>query len=241
MERNLTRIAAPEGLRYAALFTNAPGKQAYPLNLKQSCSYGELAGRLHVCLDKAPDDDRRFHLDCSHLVDAPLRYIEPFLEHRKKDFDYVKSVGNELKLKIDDLLPKTKPEYGNCHGDHHGGNVNVDKNGNMTLYDFDCYGYGWRAYDIAVFLWQGAFNWSRAGKAKRTRRWNAFLKGYATARTLGTRELEATNVFVPIRHIWLMGLHTHGAEAWGRGWLNDHYFDENVTFIKRWIEYYKIL
>ena len=138
----LTRIAAPEGPRYAALFTNAPGKQAYPLNLKQSCSYGELAGRLHVCLDKAPDDDRRFHLDCPHLVDAPLRYIEPFLEHRKKDFDYIKGVGNELKLKIDDLLPKTKPEYGNCHGDRHGGNVNVDKNGNMTLYDFDCYGYG---------------------------------------------------------------------------------------------------
>ena len=32
------------------------------------------------------DDDGRFHLDCSHLVDAPLCHIEPFLEHRRKDF-----------------------------------------------------------------------------------------------------------------------------------------------------------
>ena len=58
----LTRIAALEGVRYAALFTGAPGRQA-DLNLKQICSYGELAGRMHLCLDKAPDDTRRFHLD----------------------------------------------------------------------------------------------------------------------------------------------------------------------------------
>jgi Ser/Thr protein kinase RdoA (MazF antagonist) len=78
-------------------------------------------------------------------------------------------------VRINDLLPRKKPEYGNCHGDHHGYNVNIDKNGTMTVFDFDCYGYGWRAYDISVFLWNRSFDWSRTATAKRTRRWNAFL------------------------------------------------------------------
>lgn len=238
----LTQIAAPEGVRYAALFTGAPGKKIR-MDTRNSGSYGELVGRIHVCLDKAPDDDRRFHLDLSHLIDEPLRHVEPFLEHRRKDFDYIKGVGNELKLKVNGLLPKTRPEYGNCHGDHHGGNVHIDKDGDMTLYDFDCYGYGWRAYDIAVFLWSqtSGDDWSAKAKSRRTRRWNAFLRGYSRVRTLSTHELEATRVFVPIRHIWLLGLHTQGAETWGRGWINDGYFDFHIKFIKRWIEYYKIL
>ena len=138
----LTPIAAPEGVRYAALFTNAPGK-GVDWNAKNSCSYGELVGRIHVCLDKAPD-----------------------------------SVSDD---------------------------------------------------------------WSAKAKSKRTRRWNAFLNGYSKVRTLGTHELKATNIFVPIRHIWLLGMHTQLAETSGRGWFDDGYFDFHLRFIKRWLEYRKIL
>ena len=238
--RYLNRIAAPEGVRYAALFSNAPGKQVN-LNIKQSCSYGELAAQVHACLDKTPDDPRRFHLNSSHFIDEPLQHIGPFLDHRKEDFDYLDRVGRELWLKIDDLLPeKKKPEYGNCHGDHHGGNVNLDNDGNLTLFDFDCYGYGWRAYDIAVFLWDRGFDLSKTGKARRTRKWNSFLKGYSKVRALSDRELAATVVFVPIRHIWLLGLHTQISETLGT-WTHDGYFDRNIDFIKKWIESYKLL
>ena len=238
----LTPIAAPEGVRYAALFTNAPGK-GFDRNIKNSCAYGELAGKIHSCLDKAPDDGRRFQLDLPHLIDQPLHHIEPFLEHRRKDFDYLKKVGGELKLQIGELLPKTKPEYGNCHGDHHGGNLHMDNNGKMTLFDFDCYGYGWRAYDLAVFLWNSSVSddWSAKAKSGRTRGWNAFLEGYSKTRTLGAHELKATNIFVPIRHIWLLGLHTQLADTSGRGWFDDSYFDFHIRFIKRWLEYRKIL
>jgi Ser/Thr protein kinase RdoA (MazF antagonist) len=42
----LTRIGAPEGVRYAALFTGAPGQEV-EMNVNQTCSYGKLAGRIH--------------------------------------------------------------------------------------------------------------------------------------------------------------------------------------------------
>ena len=242
----LTRMVAPEGVRYAALFTNAPGTPVPRMNVKQSCSYGELVGRIHTCLDKVPDDDRRFHLDFPYLIDGPLLHIAPFLEHRRRDFDYLKNVSDALKLQIDGLLPKTRPEYGSCHGDHHGGDVHTDKNGNMTMFDFDCYGYGWRAYDIAVFLWSRNCasyffdGWNRSGKAKATRQWNAFLNGYSKIRTLSTYELEAARIFVPIRHIWMIGLATHLAETGARCKIDDGYFDRHIKFIRQWIEYHRI-
>jgi len=243
----LTRIPAPEGMRYAVLFTAAPGKPV-DMTAKQSCSYGELVGRIHTCLDTAPHDGRRFHLDFAHLVDGPLsHHVQPFLEHRRNDLDYMRSVGSELRTRIEELLPKSRPEYGSCHGDHHGGDLHIDNNGNMTMFDFDCCGYGWRAYDVAVYLWSRTCSsyffdgWSRAGKTKATRLWNAFLTGYAKVRELGTCEVEATRLFVPIRHIWMMGLATHLAETGARGKINDDYFDRHIGFIKQWIEYHRIL
>lgn len=239
----LTSINCPEGVRYAVLFTNAPGKGVSWDNEKR-CLYGELAGRIHACLDRMPDDHRRFHLDLPHLVDAPLRHIQPFLQHRPQDFDYLHGIAPELKARIDELLPgRSKPEYGNCHGDHHGGNVCEDKKGRMVLFDFDCYGYGWRAYDLAVFRWSGT-PWDEGSvkaKSQATKGWNAFLRGYSRVRSLGPKELEATKVFVAIRHIWLGGMHTQGAEGWSRGWINDGYFDFHLKFIKRWIKYHKVL
>jgi len=236
----LTRIAAPEGSRHAVVFTEAPGKAHHPYNAARSRQYGELAGRIHACLDWRPVDERRFHLDLAHLIDEPLRQIEPFLQHRRQDLAYLARVGAELKSAMDGLLPRTPPHYGCCHGDHHGYNVHRDEHGRMVLFDFDCYGYGWRAYDVAVFLWQMAlqFGWDRAGKARTTRRWNAFLKGYCETRSLTDAELRAVALFVPIRHIWLMGLHSQGAETWGRGFINNDYFDRQIAFIRQAMKHY---
>jgi Ser/Thr protein kinase RdoA (MazF antagonist) len=235
------RFDAPEGVRYTVLFTEARGSPA-PMNSKRSYLYGQLVARLHACTDQLPVSLARMHLDRQHLLDQPLLSIEPFLAGRRRDLDYLKTIAAELGRRVEELLPRSKPEYGICHGDHHGKNVHFSDSGAMTLFDFDCFGYGWRAYDIAVFLWSrvGFDDWSSRAKARRTRAWNSFLKGYQEVRRLTPDELVATRLFVPIRHIWLAGLHTQGARHWGRSWIQDSYFDEMLDFIKRWIETYRI-
>ena len=233
----LTRIAAPEGVRYAALFTYAPGTPI-DLNANNCSSYGELLGRFHTCLDKRADDPRRFHLDLAYLVDEPLRYLEPHLEHRRKDFDYLASVGRALKSELEGLLPTTKPEYGCCHGDHYGGNVHMDERDRMTVYDFDCYGYGWRAYDLAVFLAKNAQldGTSSSGRAKSTRRWDSFLGGYSSVRAPSKRELEAIQTFVPVRLIWRLGMQAQ-IEDWGRDWAIGNTVDEDIKFMRYWLDH----
>ncbi len=232
----LTRLTAPEGVRYAALFTYACG-QPLVLNDSHCVGYGSLLGQIHTRLDRWPADPRRFHLDLTYLIDEPLSRIEPYLRHRSKDFEFLGDVGEAMKGNLDGMLSTSHPQYGCCHGDHYGGNVHMDQSGSMTVFDFDCYGYGWRAYDLAVFLAKNAQldGTTRSGKARSTRRWNAFLNGYSSQRMPSERELQAVQLFVPARLIWRIGMEAR-VEDWGRNWVIDGSLDRDISFIRYWVD-----
>jgi Ser/Thr protein kinase RdoA (MazF antagonist) len=146
------QLVAPEGARYAVLFTGGEGMPVDSPSRRQSFTYGVVAARIHNCTDRQRKVYKRFHVDCGHLIGEPLKSLRPFLGHRRKDFDFLERIGEGLKAEAM-KLPRTVPEYGICHGDLHPMNVLFKDSGELTLFDFDCFGYGWRAYDISVFLW----------------------------------------------------------------------------------------
>jgi len=236
----LTELDCIEGKRYAVLFYNSEGKYKAKDD-SVSKSYGKLAAMIHLKADQLPRQ-KRFHIDLKHLLDDPLKNIKPFLTHRKKDYTYLANLAKQLKNRINELLTKDPSMYGYCHGDHHGGNVYFDEENNGSIFDFDCGGYGWRAYDLAVFIWSAKLSgsWTKEDKEKADKLWDAFLAGYTEVKDFSENEKKAVYAFVAIRHIWLMGLHTHGSESWGSNWLNDEYFDEYLLFIKNWIEQYPV-
>ncbi len=104
----------------------------------------------------------------------------------------------------------------------------------MTFFDFDCCGFGWRAYDIAVFRWGARLN------GKEMERWYAFLRGYQNERPLNDLDVEATDIFVAMRHLWLMDLHIRMGRDAGYGFLNDRYFDRGLEFLRKWEEEYLV-
>ena len=95
---------APEGRRYAVLFSDARGK---PPKIDSICSkrYGHLAGTIHKLTDIPPKKFRRFQLDLDHLIQRPLTQIKPFLEHRPRDIDFL-THGKRVRL---GLFPFTAP------------------------------------------------------------------------------------------------------------------------------------
>lgn len=94
--------------------------------------------------------------------------------------------------------------------------------------DFDDGGPGWRDYDLAVFLWS-----ARAFGPARRALWQPFLDGYRTQRPIAYPELDAVRVFIPIRHIWLMGEYAIGSTGWGTQWLAA-WFDRQIEFLRNW-------
>ncbi len=242
----LVSLAAPEGERFAMLFAAAPGEPARDITPSQARAYGRLAAAVHTAADAAPTVYRRFHLDERHLLDEPLRAIRAAMEHvaggdgtcKGKDLDFLETVAERIRHRLN-ALPRTPPGYGLCHGDLHPGNVRFDAAGRPTLFDFDCMGYGWRAYDLNVFLWN-AFG-ERRPKRWRESRWRAFLRGYREVRP-PPRELDAmVPLFLVARQIWLMGMDAADRSGWPPQWLSAEWLRDAVRPIRAWVREYPIL
>jgi len=237
----LCELDAPEGTRYGLLYRAAVGEEPRETNLEHSRLFGRLAAQIHNCADQLDKTYDRWQLDEAYLVRDPIRGMEPYLEHRPADLDYLRQVGKELISELRGLLSKDLPEYGLCHGDLHAGNARLGQDGKLVLFDLDSFGYGWRALDIGVYRvsydWQ---NLSRECKAEKARFWEAFLDGYCGERTLNGNELAAVELSLPIRHVELMGLTMrYWAQHQGIHWITDEYFDQHIAWFREWAGKYR--
>lgn len=234
----VSRLVAPEGSRYAVLFEAARGVEEDEGDDQQTEECGAMLARVHQCADRMRGPYRRSHLDMSHLVDDNLMAIAPLMAHRSADFDLIRTVAEQCKKRISQLLPKSKPEYGICHGDLHGGDVRYDENNVPVLFDFDSSGCGWRALDIGVFL--ATDRWMDTtceAENRRQRRLAVFLEGYSRIRSLSKSELSAVQLGPPVHHIYLMGFvlrYTTVQE--GEHWANDHFLDWHMRWFKHWAQ-----
>jgi len=221
-------MLAPEGTRYLALFTEAPGPEiSYDHEPEQIARrYGQAVAQMHNALDDFSSPHARFHKDTEHFIDKPLRNIEPFLKHRPDDWAYLRQFAETLRRQILEM-PASELEQGVCHGDLQGYHAKVAPDGTLTFFDFDCGGYGYRAYDLAVFLWC-----CRLEDAVEVR-WEPFLRAYQDTRLIKDLDLQAIPLFVCARYLWHMGVHTQNSPDWGCGWLNDEYFDQRVAQLKQ--------
>ena len=236
--RYVSRLAAPEGTRYSVLFEAAHGVADDGGDPRRIKTLGEMVGRMHQCADKMRVPYRRSHLDMRHLVDDNLLVIAPLMAHRGTDFRMIRRVADTCRDRISQLLPQSRPEYGICHGDLHGGDVCYDKNNRPVLFDFDSSGYGWRALDIGVFL--ASDHWmdiSCEAEDRRQGRLAAFVDGYSSVRKLTAHELSAVQLGPPIRHIFLMGhVLRYTTVQEGEHWANDHFIDWHMTWFNHWTE-----
>jgi Ser/Thr protein kinase RdoA (MazF antagonist) len=216
-----------EGSRQAVLFTYAEGEspagdEAYSL------AYGRAAAQVHNALDDFSSQHARFRLDLDHLLDEPLRTTLPVLEDHPQDQADLLRIAQRLKEHMSSL-PVGELEWGACHGDFHGGNAHITKDQQVTFFDFDCAGPGWRAYDLAVF------RWARATHQQDEKLWEAYLAGYTQHRTIRSPDLAAVPLFVALRQIWLIGLHSLIAASFGYGFLDRRYFESHLHFLKKWV------
>lgn len=225
-------IDALEGRRAAVLFRFAPGRELIydDTEARTSYEYGKAVAQIHLASSDFQAMHDRFALDSRHLITDPLSRVAPLLKHRPDDLTYIQ----ELATFLQEWLRKHSEdlERGFCHGDFHGGNAHMGNDG-ITFFDFDCCGVGLRAYDIAVFRWCARLN------MKESTRWPEFLRGYQSIRCLNDSEIRATDMFVAIRHIWLLGLHAGLSHSKGSGWLNDQYFNRHMKFLKEWDAEYR--
>ena len=227
-ERKLfVTIKALEGDRYAALFPYADGTVPLgDLNLTQSEVLGETLAKLHQKTVHFQTQAQRQPLNLDYLLDDAYQLIAPFLRDKPTDLAYLEKAIELIKIQLQDI-PQKQPFWAVCWGDPHSGNVHFTPDNNITLFDFDQCGYGWRAFDVAKFLQVSL----QAGISRKVR--DTFLAGYQAVQPLTTTELNSLQAFTQTAHIWVWAININAAKihSWCR--LDRSYFSRRIEKLKR--------
>jgi Ser/Thr protein kinase RdoA (MazF antagonist) len=150
------RIPDGQGEQFlATAFVWAPGDSVWRMGgwtERFMLNYGRLLGKIHTLTKQYTVTNpawKRPHWDDPIMTDTSdsLPQIDP-------------EVAPQLAVTLAHLrtLPRTPDGYGMIHQDAHTGNLFVDDDGQITLFDFDDCVYGHFAYDIAMVLFYAVTN-----------------------------------------------------------------------------------
>ncbi len=220
-------INAPEGTRYGVLFSYALGR--VPLgdfNSTQSHQLGQTVAQLHRAAEDFRPRTYRQPLTLEYLLEDSVKALTPFLKHRSADLSYLLEVSRQSECQLRDL-PQKPPFWSVCWGDPHSGNAHFTADNQLTLFDFDQCGYGWRAFDIAKFL-QVSLG---TGLSKQVR--EAFLVGYQAVCDITAMELASLQALTQTAHIWMWAISLNAAKRFNWSCLDERYFTHRLEQLKR--------
>jgi Ser/Thr protein kinase RdoA (MazF antagonist) len=232
------RFELAEGRRYGVLY-NAAGVKSVVTDCETdlfNIKLGRYIASIHNAWDKINYPVDRWHLDIDTFIDKSMEYIRIYRQWYVFDIDFLEEVARKTRERISNILMKEKPGCGICHGDIAGGNIRIDSNDNPVLIDFDFCGYGWRLYDVSVYLNAFSLGWEEMGIEKREQRREAFLVGYQGHTSLPDIELDNMYLFVPFRRIFNIGtLYISMSNTWGDNWVKTS-LDEDIEMLKKWVD-----
>jgi Ser/Thr protein kinase RdoA (MazF antagonist) len=230
--RLFTSASFPEGRRSAVLFRHAEGRPSKARGLVADArANGVTLARIHDAASGfAAGDKGRYRLDCDHLLHRPLSFILA-----------IEDLSDSVATGLVDLTGRLSSavaerdglSWTHCHGDCHGYNAHIAQQGaqagQAVFFDFDESAPGYLAYDVAVFLWCCVI-FDRGDHAF----WHAFIEGYRSIRQLPRADFEAAHLFVPIRHIWLLGEWASHIPEWGSQAVPADWIATQLDFMLAW-------
>ena len=239
-EQYLLPIETPEGTKFGVLFSDAEGNSCGNdmLDQQETAEISRLISEMHTLLDALPASPKRWKLDDQLFLDRSIEILDNYSKFNPSfDLLFLKDVVKQLKLQIQENYGSWG--WGLCHGDFHSGNIHRKDDGNLTIFDFDFCGYGWRAYDVSPFLGNFSAGVHEDIVDKRKRRLEYFLLGYKNAGGLSDAEIDAVyKVFVPFRRIFNLGyLYEALYYVWGNK-LRDAQIAHDTRLLHEWIDYY---
>ncbi len=195
-------LVAPEGTRPAVLFReirNTPAGD--PETLYKNL--GQLIAGLHIVPAESRKSSWRPMIDQTLLSTHPLELLKPYLSHRMTDYEFMVRTNSILWNFITEELKEDPTVYGICHGDIQPGNYYFHGE-KPVLFDFDCMGYGYYAYDLGVLLANLTFADNDIYKKSI---WAKVLEGYSSVRPLKSQEVRSAYAFAALQMMRVLAYH----------------------------------
>ena len=231
----IQEIAAPEGLRYAVLFSFAYGKKLRTLSPELLYNVGCFMGNMHrLTLNKQL---KRTTYDAVSMTVSPYPFVSKHFSEAFPEMQFVKNVGPF----ISSIFEQAKSEElrtGIVHLDIWNDNMHITDDSIITIFDFDFCGNGWLLHDIAYFMTQ--FFHAEPDKAIYESKLLSFFEGYESVCPISAEEKRLLPYSGLSSWIFYLGVQARRFDNWSNIFFTEIHLQRFVGMIKSWMDYYEI-
>ncbi|HYF68131.1 MAG TPA: phosphotransferase [Ohtaekwangia sp.] len=226
-------INAPEGIRYAVLFSYAEGGKVRFMDTSTCASVGSLMANIHNLTSSTKIE--RVLYDRKSLLELPYQHAMAFFSEKLPEMQFIKETCD----RVSKLFEQADPKYiqtGIVHLDIWHDNMSITDKKEITLFDFDFCGNGILILDVAYFCKQ-LFH-IEPDKRDYEQKVSSFLKGYASVRNLSEEEIKLIPYGGAAVWIFYLGVQCQRFD-WSNIFLTENYLKMYVGRMRSWLEYYK--
>jgi len=225
-ENFIQTINAPEGWRFAVLFSYATGHKIHSYSTEAHFEIGKLMAQIHS-LTKGLEQ-KRITYTPDILINQPFEYIRQFLSDETEEMQFLIATKPVLEEKLlnanDHLLRK-----GIVHLDIWFDNLNISDKNEITLFDFDFCGNGWLCLDIAYYILQ--LHSIEKVEIDRAEKMEAFYNGYETVEKITDEEKKLIPILGVCLYYFYLGVQCRRFDNWSNTFLNDVYLKRFITVL----------
>ena len=231
----IQNIEAPEGIRNAVLFSFAEGEKIRELTNTSCYNIGILMGKIHTVTENLTLE--RINYDPVSLTELPYQYALQYLTETLDEMRYVKKAGEFIKAEFANAV-KNELRSGAVHLDIWYDNMNVSKDSEITVFDFDFCGNGWLLLDVAYFIMQ-LFH-TEPDKEKLKVKTEQFFNGYESISYLTEEEKRLLPIAGLSIWIFYLGVQAQTFLTFSNVFYSDNYAKRYIGMVKAWMQYNNI-
>ncbi len=228
-------IDAPEGIRYAVLFSYAEGKKNSRFSAETSYHIGAAMAEMHAITKGF--ELRRIKYNATTLLTEALQRTKLFFSTPSDGMSFVEAATEYLTLQYK-LVEDDKMRSGALHLDMWFDNMHIKGEDEVTFYDFDFCGNGWLCHDISYFLYQ-LYNTNQEEGVYQQKS-ECFLAGYESI----TKLTEEEKKFLPFGALGVMlfyiSMQCDRYDTWSNIFLNEDHLNRTTGALKRWMNFNNI-
>lgn len=218
-------LNAPEGDRFAVLFSYANGEKLHTFSTETHFRIGELMARLHKVTDNQKLDRVNYSPEVI-LIDS-LKKVAKFLTTGTEEMDFMQSTQKYL---LKEFLNADTSEIrkGIVHLDIWFDNLNITNDNEVTIFDFDFCGNGWLCMDIAYYILQ-LHNIEKYEAKDYQPKIDSFIMGYESVAKISGEEKRLIPMLGVSLYFFYLGVQCQRFDNWSNSFLNENYLKRYIN------------
>lgn len=229
-------INAPEGERLAVMFSYAEGEKLLNFDEQNHFNIGSLMAQIHQVTENLHLE--RVEYTSEVLIGKVFEYLPNFLSSSCEEMAFMKSTQAYLSDEFSNVNLK-EIRKGTVHLDIWFDNLNITKDGNITIFDFDFCGNGWLCMDIAYYILQ--LHSTERDETLCKSKMDSFLAGYESITPISKEEKRLLPMLGVSLYFFYIGIQCQRFDNWSNTFLNEMYLKRFINLlIKRYFDLNKL-